>query len=58
MPPLPLQRGAAVPERDRLLTGEHVAAAGVGIEHWQLHADRLEGTPAEGRGQLVKHAHY
>jgi len=51
LPPVPLQRGAPVVERDRLQPGESVAAAGVAKPDRQLVADQPATAAGEDRRQ-------
>ena len=59
MPQVPIQRGAAVFERDRLRLGRPVAAAGAakkGIGNWSLTS--LQQRLVKTGGWLVRHARY
>src|SRR6516164_205813 len=47
LPPLPVERGAVVAERDRLQSGEPVAAAGTAEENRQMVADQLAAAAGE-----------
>jgi hypothetical protein len=57
LPPVPVERGAAVAERDRLQPGKSLAAAGAAQENRQLVADQLAAAAGED-GRLLKHARY
>jgi hypothetical protein len=59
LPSVPVQR-CAVAERDRLQSGEPVAAAGAAKENRQLVADEFAAAAGENEtgGRLVKHARY
>jgi len=41
LPPVPVERGAAVAERDRVQPWESVASAGAAATDWELVADQL-----------------
>jgi hypothetical protein len=56
LPPVPVERAAAVAERDRLQPGEFVAAAGATEENRQLVAHQPAATVGETGVRLVKHA--
>ena len=57
LPPLPVQRGAAVAERDRQQLGEPVAAVGAAEEERQLVADKPVAAASEERGPADQTAH-
>jgi hypothetical protein len=47
--PISIQRSAAVPECDRLQSGQSVAAAGAAEENWPLVAQQLAAVAGEDR---------
>ena len=50
LPPVPVERGPAVPERDHLQPGEPVASDGLAAADWELVPDHLAAAAGEDWG--------